>query len=445
MFMDYRKRLEIINDLATRIETALGSDFLSCPNPGFPIDDIDVDIVVDYKRSVMIAIGVYINEDCCEKESFLLKALKRTHIPVGFLFDENLNIHIFLNKKGCLNKTNIGANLDNLISLIREQCATITVNPNKQEVEQKLMHVFDSIPDFDTKNACKNLLKSCCDNLKYSLGQIFLSEKDENQFMLTLLGKVDCDFFWRYTSFSSLFETLKEQKQILRCPISMNDASEGTYADSKMPWFDSYIKNDTYYSRKNDVFILSCCECGKEDDLVMWRLYGDDSKGVCIKYSVDSDKIDKDHVFLARVNYANKNDNTHPELDFLACLQNTIIAKNWYFILRKWHIWRYFFKSSDYDEENEIRLVFNSYQCEEKAYRPEIEWFLDRSSHIPNKMAKFSVENFPLRIEEIVLGPNMPNAETNIEQIEYMALNELDNITKPSLFVRKSKIKNYRR
>lgn len=444
--MDDRKRAKAVKDVVEHLAKTLDKGYHCCPDPQLPIDDIIVDVVVDYDSKAMIAIGVYTEQERYEQDlCFLINTLGRTRISVGFLFDEHLNFKL-IDKDRLYDKVVFNSHFDEIVSEIRKEKEKITIKPNSQKVKQRILQILDDTPDFDTKEDCRVLLESCCDNLDFSLGQISLFKKDENEFMLTLLGKINCEYLWRYTSLSSLFETIKNGKQTMFCPISMNDASEGLYADSQMPWFKYYIKDETYYDRKNGIFMLSCCDCREEDEdnLSMWRLYGDNSEGVCIKYTVDYEKIDYENMYIAPVNYA-REIGDHPELDFLARLQNTIIENNWFFVLRSWHLWKYFFKPFEYSIENEVRLVLDYYHIDEEVYEPEIVWFLDKSNHIINRLATLPITEFPLKICKVIVGSNMPNADVNIEQIEFMLYQQVSYIDNTNQLVTKSRIKSYRK
>lgn len=450
MIMEERKRYKIECELVQRLESALGEEYACSPDPTLPVDNISTDIVIGYKHSVMIAVGVYTETDCFDKKSgYLQDVLLRTRCAVGFLFDENFKYKFFVNEN-CSIRIYPDVTFKDIIDVIKNKSESIIVEPDKNKVRQIIFDVCEKSPCFATKDECTALLKSFCNDFEYSFGSISLPEKLENEFMLSLLGTIDCAHLWRYTSLRSFFESLKDECHIMCCPISMNDAREGTYADSKMPWFRNYVKDEDYYNRKNNIFMLSCCDCqGKvEENLSMWRLYGDDSKGVCVKYAVDYEKIDNYQMYLAHVNYAHAID-AHPELEFLACLQNTAIENNWYFTLNKWHLWKYFFKPNEYAIENEVRLVFDHNHLDEDVFNPEIKWYMDKDNCIISRLAKFPTDqypqcNFPLKISEIILGPNMPNADTNLEQIDYMVYNTISGAN-IDFVVRKSQIDNYRK
>ena len=441
--MDHKKRIESAEGIVEKLKRVLGNEYRCFPIPDLPVDDIGVEVVVDYKKAAMIAVGVYTERGRYEQDlCYLTNVLRRTHITVGFLFDEELRFQIV--DVNCLSDNSaFNSQFEEIVSRIRKEQLKIETDPNPQKVKQRILQIFDDTPEFDTKKNCRALLESVCDKLEFSLGQIHLSENDENKFMLTLLGKIDCEYLWRYTSLTSLFETIKNEKHAMCCPVSMNDASEGTYADSKMQWFPYYLKNETYYHRKNDVFMLSCCNCEEEDNLSMWRLYGDDSKGICIKYDMPKN-IDNIQMYFAKVNYASDID-FHPELDFLNSLQNTVIEGNWYFVIDKWYIWRYFFKSSEYAIENEVRLIFDNYKNDDITYHPDTEWYQDKNNQIISRRALFTLEEFPLKIREIVFGANVTNIETNIEQVKFMAMVKHFSNLDIENDIKRSRIKSYRK
>ena len=101
----------------------------------------------------------------------------------------------------------------------------------------------------------------------------------------------------------------------------MNDKTENDYAQKfiseAMPQSNVISRLQARTSSSNAdtfSFILSGSRMSKKDDLNMWRLYGDDSKGVCLWYKVDDEL--PDHFFLAKVSYAKNG--THAELSYLS-------------------------------------------------------------------------------------------------------------------------------
>jgi len=85
------------------------------------------------------------------------------------------------------------------------------------------------------------------------------------------------------------------------CSITcMNDKGETSYAD-KYVGYGAYANSTTSIKENNDCFILSCCNKDMVDNLTMWRLYGNDGKGVCLEYDVDITKIDGKEFFFIHI------------------------------------------------------------------------------------------------------------------------------------------------
>ena len=188
----------------------------------------------------------------------------------------------------------------------------------------------------------------------------------------------------------------------------------------------------------NSNFIMSCSNINMKDNLTMWRMYGDEAKGVCLEYDVDSDLINH-NFFMAPVSYAQPNGN-HPELDFIKGLQQYPLKK-FRLIFRTIDIWKHFFKPAEYSSENEIRLlyvdnntsIYKWIQTSEPILAPVMEF----------DIAYNSPGYFPLRLREIMLGPKSPENDTNSAQMTYRVglqqLNVFDGFK-----VTMSKIDNYR-
>ena len=189
-----------------------------------------------------------------------------------------------------------------------------------------------------------------------------LTDKKEKELMHLILGKYTEKTICRYTSMSGLFRTLNDKKQSMVCLVGMNDRSEIDYVDSYASNNISSGGNpapkisytNSSFDLLNNLYILSCCDNEKEDNLTMFRLYGDDSRGVCMKYTVEHDKIANGDFFLAPVSYADENGN-HPEFDYVL---NTNVNTN--FCFRKFEVWKHFFKNHDYEIENEVRFIYES-------------------------------------------------------------------------------------
>lgn len=333
-----------------------------------------------------------------------------------------------------------------LLDLLKVQVDKLGDKPSIDDCRKKLLEIFDSSDDFAHKNSLRPLFQSACDRLNIEGGQISFSEKEEDLVMRTILGDTSkIKKVCRYTSLGSLFTSIDGQSQAMCCMRSMNDAQEGYYADSFIKPKTRFIpRNEEAIYSDNNCFLLSCSPQNKADNLTMWRLYGDDTKGVSITYNVDNDKIDDSRFIFAPVSYG-KDEATHSELDFLSKLINTPVKDSWYFTLHRWYIWRYFFKSHSYKEESEIRLVY--IPDEEDKEKLQFRWYHDRNNGIFNRMVLFPLKGqdliFPLVWDTIVLGPHSPEHHVNIEQIRYM-IEDKEISTSATFDVKPSSLKNHR-
>ena len=153
----------------------------------------------------------------------------------------------------------------------------------------------------------------------------------------------------------------------------------------------------------------------------MWRLYGDDSKGVCLWYKVDDEL--PEHFFLAKVSYAKIE--AHAELSYLSSkMGKGVCGRN--FEIRNLNSWLHFFKPSEYAVEEEVRLL---YEMNDGSLLDTTngKWIYNTSNGIVAPIVRFPItktdNNFPLVLERIVLGPNLPERNINKEQLRLMIKN----------------------
>lgn len=232
------------------------------------------------------------------------------------------------------------------------------------------------------------------------------TEEKERKFMGYLLGHYSKDSLCRYTSMAGLFRTLDSKKHSMVCLVGMNDKGETDYVHHYMRNKGNQDYLSTPVSKLNDLFILSCCDEQKEDDLTMFRLYGDDSRGVCLKYGIKGEDKNKEF-FIAPVSYANA-DGSHPKLDFFMAVSQIVQ-------FRHSDAWLHFFKSYDYQVENEVRVLYERNNRNKK-------WVNISSYGIICPVVEFDENDFPLSLDKILLGPNCPEKNVNISQIETMVL-----------------------
>lgn len=279
-----------------------------------------------------------------------------------------------------------------------------------------------------------------------SFGSFWLVDKFENLLFKTLLGKIGINApIFKYTNAGSILYTSKNE-QAMTSVVGMNDATECMYADVylKEKGLDTFLDNNTYAMFGSKAYITSFST--KEDDLTMWRLYGDDAKGIAYEYKAIDEEL-PEGFYLAPVSYAN-DIGVHKELDFVAEMGKMIID-NCLLSFKNLYLWKYFFKPKEYMVENEVRLLFFSSNPQDKSTWIETSTgmiapmrifpLVDKSNDYDCK----KVNLYPLQIVRIWLGPRMPDAQANKDNIGLL-LNEAFGWTKESHPIESSKIENYR-
>lgn len=240
---------------------------------------------------------------------------------------------------------------------------------------------------------------------------------------------------YKYCDFDTLNYILKDKSLLMSSIIGMNDNSEGIYTrlylkdkikQGKMSHLKPYLdKNDKLESY--DYYITSFSRLS--DDLTMWRLYGDDGKGVCLGFS--SINMFVVRFLLAPVTYADGDTGVNPILDYIfSIMYKEVNGKT--FTFRYWPLWRMFFKSENYKIEDEVRLLFRrvnyidadkiELMCSKRQngiVAPRIKMYLDKSHNM--------YATFPLQLQSVTLGPRFPLKEESKEIIDMCLQNKFKN------------------
>lgn len=191
-----------------------------------------------------------------------------------------------------------------------------------------------------------------------ALNSIHFSTEFEIEFFKALLKAYQVDEICRYTTLDTLNRILTDKKQSCCSIVCMNDKSECYYADHYVYEKESLplsALSDESVRELNSHFITSCTNISHADNLSMWRMYADNARGVCLVFQMDEEKIKKGFL-LAPVSYA-REDGSHPELEIIKEVMNTSLKK-YRIVFRTFNLWKHFFKSFDYAEEAEIRLLY---------------------------------------------------------------------------------------
>jgi len=286
----------------------------------------------------------------------------------------------------------------------------------------------------------------------YYLQERFGNERNgnENELFNLVFSEKPRPRICRYTSLGSLFTMLNKQSFRMCGLAGMNDKSEVNYVDRYLNGTETpYGKlHHNTISAINKRYITSCCNIRKKDDLTLWRLYGDNSRGVCLMFDTICTNLGN-KVLLHEVKYPNK-EGKHKELDFVKEVISRVKTMNGAkFEFRKLMYWKHFFKPIEFQVESEVRLLIvddGSLTKERKQ-----DWVLtnDHSIIIPVIDFNLSDQEFPLKLREIILGPNCPEKEINVKQIEellrFSGLRTSNSRGHhPEVRVQESKIHNYR-
>jgi hypothetical protein len=239
----------------------------------------------------------------------------------------------------------------------------------------------------------------------------------EHQFFVGLLDNDVPDTIYRYCAFDRAFQILNDGTIAMLGLPGMNDTTEPNYIDNYLNDTDDKFWElpPQSIAAINRRFIMSCTV--HNDDLMQWRLYGDDAKGACIKFETKATLKTSQRFYLGKVKYANEQ-NQHPELLFIKDIIRRIRHELFFdikFVLL--YVWRHFFKPKEYNYEGEIRLLY----IHRKGER-EKKWIIAQPYSIVNPMVIFDLNKneFPLKIKEVMLGPKRAERQLNKSQLKQM-------------------------
>ena len=308
------------------------------------------------------------------------------------------------------------------------QIVKCLINPNQiQETNNENANIKKALKLYFKD---EDIIASIFNDIEYDKNQGFFSfvnlEK-ERSFFMNVIGKVnDYETIYRYTTLDTLFSILNKGTYMMNGIVGMNDKSEIDYFDKEC----KIDKSGSSLKELNDTYLSSCCSL--KNDLTMWRLYGDNGKGVCLEFKMSPMENGFNDFILAPVNYAENTNHTA-----LKMLKEMSDAKMRFKELYKW---KHFFKPHNFSTEKEIRLMF----IDNGRYDNGVvnrDWVKTWSHSIINPIVDFQLNAsaFPLQLKKIILGSKMPELDTNLSQIDYLV-----SLKGYSIEVEKSKINNYR-
>ena len=316
---------------------------------------------------------------------------------------------------------------------------------HEPDFDNVIKHLTSSLTNLETLQVLDNDIKlllekrglgSYADRIEQSTSSRYkwvFKDDAERDFFKDILNKSKpIEEFCRYTSLDSLISMINSMSYQMCGIAGMNDKSETDYFDKKYG-----KKNSSSVSVRNYNNVYLSSGTSRNDNLTMWRLYGNDGQGVCLVFDVNPSS----DFYIANVDYA-KDAISHNQVKFI----KELIEKGLNF--NNLNVWKHFFKPKEYDIEQEIRLIFEDNKTSLLTNNDRKIWIKTNNSSIIIPAIRFDVRNdsFPLILKTVILGPKLIEPETNKAQLELM-LKQIDKKgmwRKPSIKVECSSINHYR-
>ena len=249
--------------------------------------------------------------------------------------------------------------------------------------------------------------------------------------------KSEDKYLCKYTTVGTLKSVIESGKMRLNTIVGMNDPTEVSKLDGEGCNFEE--REDCQQAAQkysNYYFITSFTSL--EDNLSMWRLYGDRAEGICLVFEPIEDA--KDPVF--DVYYLKSYSIIKNKIDrFLDSLKE----KNIRFCIQSFVSKLLFIKPDGYEPENERRLVITDDHPKEYALYPNnvlVPYIERKLSNNKEEYIDSPEKNYPLMLRKIILGPVLPNKDNFKRQLELMINNKLSHHEKIDVIF--SKIDYYR-
>lgn len=202
------------------------------------------------------------------------------------------------------------------------------------------------------------------------------------------------------------YTSLETYRNILNCGtfrmnsiIAMNDENESLWAD--LVTRKDETPNEVYYKSvvKNKNLLITSFT-SKNDNATMWRLYGDQGKGICMAFTVPANLITK-------VLYVNEKDEKVRKLkEARTALVNTGIKVEFSDMSEM----KYYIKHSDFSIEGEYRYLYDAgdENLDIASYGDLLSPYKDFKYE--ESTQKFG--NLPFKFEYVITGKNIPQYKT---------------------------------
>ncbi|WP_432670519.1 DUF2971 domain-containing protein [Flavobacterium sp. SM2513] len=356
------------------------------------------------------------------------------------------------------NKEDIDKFKQKLIDEVNKEITTFKKNLNFLYKTSKDIAVITKLSNLE--KAIQLFKDGLEENLRYdkNMRSFYITEdlRDlknlENQFFKTVIEEIPNNTeIYRYTTLDSVFRTIEGKTLRLSGIVGMNDISEVGYVDGYLDKKYVPMATDELVNSVNKKYLM--CSSTLEDELMQWRLYGDDCKGACLVFQINKG-VEIPGLLLRKINYGIKLDgeNFHPELEFIKRIKERTRNKvKVDFHFKTLSLWKHFFKSYEYEPEKEVRLLLIGNQTDEikgeefltgTGSRIDIKWNLTNSHNIlaPFIVLKIDDPRLRCKLTKVILGSKCPELAINLKQFGLLARKK--NLS--HLQIIPSKIINYR-
>lgn len=204
----------------------------------------------------------------------------------------------------------------------------------------------------------------------------------------------------KYTSLDTALMMLNSGKMRMMSVTAMNDKLEIGHLYGELRNEDSaYLENKTKINHARQRYITSFTD--KIDDLTMWRLYGDNGKGVCLVFS----EPNKCSYYLP-VDYSGENSKIYlKSREICEELLNKHGIKFTFKSLES--TWQYFLKREGFSNEQEMRYLKID-KSKPDGYMLASNGVISSYKDFPLTLDKDNPESeFPASLQGIILGPNI--------------------------------------
>ncbi|WP_018108164.1 DUF2971 domain-containing protein [Bacteroides propionicifaciens] len=207
-------------------------------------------------------------------------------------------------------------------------------------------------------------------------------------------------YLYKYMSLDTYYSMLNNNSFRMNSIVAMNDESESFFLDDGITnIYDGEGKDEKYLKTVENSRILITSFTDQHDSALMWRLYGDSGRGVCLSFIVPKNKVKKIH-------YVNTRSEGYQKLK--RCVDN-LKKEGISLYFKDFDNFKYYAKSDGFKYEDEYRL---SYRCTEE----DLKWAKYGNLLSPYKDFNISnqeIKEIDIKLSWLIIGAKLPNFSVN--------------------------------